>query len=222
MSIEGKIFNRYIINRNKLLQYGFKDDNNKLIFHQKIMDDSFDVIVEYYNNIIKGRIIEISLNEEYTNFRMNMIGEFNQKVKNEFENVLLDIRNKCCERQNFIYEQLNRINKYIKNKFESSPEFLWDKYPNYAVYRNKNSKWFSIIMDIQMNKIEKEVNDDTIIEIINVKINPECKNDLLKIKGIYEVYHMNKKSWISIILNDTVSDEIIFKLISDSYNMIAK
>ena len=73
-----------------------------------------------------------------------------------------------------------------------------------------------------MNKIEKKVNDDTVIEIINVKINPECKNDLLKIKGIYEVYHMNKKSWISIILNDTVSDEIIFKLISDSYNMIAK
>ena len=53
MSIERKIFNRYLINRNKLLQYGFKDDNNKLIFHQKIMDDSFDVIIEYYNNIIK-------------------------------------------------------------------------------------------------------------------------------------------------------------------------
>lgn len=222
MSIERDIFNRYIINRNKLLQYGFKNDNNKLIFHQKIMDDSFDLIVEYYNNSIKGKIIEISLNEEYTNFRINMIGEFNQKVKNEFENVLLDIRNKCCERQNFIYEQSNRINEYIKSMFETLPEFLWDKYPNYAVYRNKNNKWFSIIIDIQMNKIEKKGNDDTIIEIINVKINPECKNNLLKIKGIYETYHMNKKSWISIVLNDTLPDEKIFELISDSYNMIAK
>lgn len=186
------------------------------------MDNSFEVIVEYCDNCIKGKIIELALNDEYTNFRINMIREFNQKVKIDFENILLDIRDKCCEKQNFIYKQSNRINEYIKNMFESSPEFLWDKYPNYAVYRNKNNKWFSIIMDIQMNKIEKKGNDDTIIEIINVKINPDCKDDLLKINGIYEAYHMNKKSWISIILNDTLSDETIFKLISDSYKLISE
>ena len=222
MNIEIEMFNRYTISSNKLLQYGFKEDNNKLIYHQKIMNNSFEVIVEYYDNCIKGKIIEIALNEEYTNFRTNMIGEFNQKVKNEFKNILLGIRNKCCERQSFIYKQSNRINEYIKNSFESEPEFLWDKYPNYAVYRNKNNKWFSIIMDIQINKIEKKTNNDAIIEIINVKINPNSKDDMLKIKGIYEAYHMNKKSWISIILNDTLSDETICELINYSYNLTSE
>ncbi len=222
MNIEREIFNRYTINSNSLLKYGFKEDNNKLIYHQKIMDNSFDVIVEYCDNCIMGRIVELALNEEYTNFRTNMIGEFNQKVKEEFKNILLDIRNKCCEKQNFIYKQSNRINEYIKNSFESLPEFLWNKYPNYAVYRNKNNKWFSIIMDIQMNKVEKKINNDTIIEIINVKINPNAKDDLLKIKGIYEAYHMNKKYWLSIVLNDTLSDETICELISCSYNLTSK
>ena len=37
--------------------------------------------------------------------------------------------------------------------------------------------------------------------------------------GYYPAYHMNKKNWISIILDDNLSDEDIIDLISKSYNM---
>ena len=43
-----------------------------------------------------------------------------------------------------------------------------------------------------------------------------------EINGIYDAYHMNKKSWVSIILNDTVSDELIIKLIDNSYSLLNK
>ncbi|MBP3799889.1 MAG: MmcQ/YjbR family DNA-binding protein, partial [Bacilli bacterium] len=45
-------------------------------------------------------------------------------------------------------------------------------------------------------------------------------DSLLKKKGYYEAYHMNKKSWITIILDDTVSDNDIKKLIDNSYSII--
>ena len=47
-------------------------------------------------------------------------------------------------------------------------------------------------------------------------------DNLFKVEGIYEAYHMNKKSWVSIVLNDTVSDEIIIKLIDNSYSLLNK
>ena len=35
----------------------------------------------------------------------------------------------------------------------------------------------------------------------------------------YKAYHMNKKKWISIILDETLSDEDIFKYIDESYQL---
>lgn len=37
-------------------------------------------------------------------------------------------------------------------------------------------------------------------------------------KGIYIAYHMNKKNWVSIILDDTLTDNEIISLIDISYN----
>ena len=75
-------------------------------------------------------------------------------------------------------------------------------------------------MDIPFNKIDK--NKSGLIEVINVKINPNDKDNLLKIEGIYEAYHMNKKSWISIVLDDTLSDDLISELIDNSYKLVTK
>ena len=77
-----------------------------------------------------------------------------------------------------------------------------------------------ILIVIPFNKIDK--NKFGLIEVINVKINPNDKDNLLKIEGIYEAYHMNKKSWISIILDDTLSDDLISELIDNSYKLVSK
>ena len=83
--------------------------------------------------------------------------------------------------------------------------------------KKDNNKWFAIIMNINRNKLDNLFED---IEIINVKIKENNLNDLLKIKGVYKAYHMNKNSWISIILNDSLSDDFIFKLVKESYNIV--
>ena len=45
------------------------------------------------------------------------------------------------------------IFEYVKEKYNTEPEYLWAKYPNYAVLRHKeNQKWYAIIMDIEKEK----------------------------------------------------------------------
>lgn len=47
------------------------------------------------------------------------------------------------------------------------------------------------------------------MEVINVKVDSGMIEDILSQKGYYPAFHMNKKCWVSIILEDALSDEEI-------------
>ena len=89
------------------------------------------------------------------------------------------------------------------------------------IYR-KTKKWFALIGSVGINKIDKNSDSTTEVEIINLKISPNNINELLNKKGIYEAYHMNKKNWITIILDNTLTDEDIMDYIEESYNLVNK
>lgn len=221
MNIEKDIFERSIININKLLEYGFIKNKDSYVFKKKILDDSFEVIIEYKDNIV-GKIIDLEFNEEYLNYRGNTNNSFSLMVKDEYIKILNDIKDKCFFTNNYIFSQSNRLNDYIINKYNIKPVFLWESIPNVGVYRNSKNKWFGIIMNIPYFKVNKYSLDDRIVEIINVKINSEELNDLLKIDGIFLAYHMNKKYWVSIILDDSLDDDLLFKLLDDSYKNVLR
>ncbi len=42
----------------------------------------------------------------------------------------------------------------MKKKYKAEPEFLWKRFPDYAVFRHQdNRKWFAIIMDVPAEKL---------------------------------------------------------------------
>ena len=218
MSIEKEIYKNCLFFEDKLIKYGFKKQNKKLIYEKYLSDYDFKIIIEY-NNSIEGKIIDLSTNEEYINFRLDNSGGFSSEVKQEFVNILVDIRDKCCEKQVFRSKQAQKINKYIEKKYNDLPEFLWANLPTYAVYRNKNSnKWYGIIGTVPINKVNTNSKSTEIVEILNLKT--DKIQELLNINGIYRAYHMNKKSWISVILDDTLTVEQIGTLIDNSYNLV--
>jgi len=56
---------------------------------------------------------------------------------------------------------------------------------------------------------------------INLKCDPEDAQILRGIhKSIIPGYHMNKEHWNTIILDDSLPDELIHKMIDDSYNLV--
>ena len=73
---------------------------------------------------------------------------------------------------------------------------------------------------VPLNKVDKEANSALPVEVINVKVDQERIRDYLSQTGIYEAFHMNKKCWVSIILDDMLPDEIIHRMIDDSYRSI--
>lgn len=217
MNIENDIFKRSKIIFDKIIPYGFKEENDYYIYSKNILNDTFRVDIRITNDgIVKGSIYDLSFECEYTNYRnINQVGEFVSKVREEFENILIDIKNKCTSTSNFIYDQTNRIAKLITDKYKDSPEFMWEKFPNFGIFKNpNNAKWYAAIMNIDKNKLDDENGE---VEIINVKLEESKVKELVNKKGFYKAYHMNKNNWITIILDDTISDEEIMDYIRESH-----
>ena len=58
------------------------------------------------------------------------------------------------------------------------------------------------------------------VEAVNLKHDQVV--DLLSQNGIYPAFHMNRRYWISVALDDTLSDEIVLELIEKSWNLTSK
>ncbi len=117
-------------------------------------------------------------------------------------------------------EQRERIMQYVQDRYGTNPERLWAKYPDFAVYRHPASrKWFAIIMDIPRSRLG--LDGDEAVDVMNVKCGPILVGSLLAQDGFFPAYHMNKSSWISVLLDETVPDEQIFPLLELSYDSVA-
>lgn len=115
----------------------------------------------------------------------------------------------------------NEIFQYAKERFGTEPEYLWMKFPNYAVLRNSNnSKWYAAIMDVQ--KLKLGLKGKEYVDILDVKCDPIMIGSLLNSKGYLPAYHMNKSTWITILLDGSISKDEIFNLIDLSYEMTQK
>lgn len=96
----------------------------------------------------------------------------------------------------------NEIFEYVKEKYNTKPEYLWKKYPNYDILRhNDNKKWYATIMNVLKEKLGLEEKEE--IDIIDIKYYPEMIGNLRKEKGVLPAYHMNKEYWLSIVLDGT-------------------
>ena len=115
-------------------------------------------------------------------------------------------------------KQANIVVKYIKSEYGANPEFLWpDRYPGYAVFRHgDNKKWFALVTTISSKSLG--LKEDEAIDVINLKFDKNQTYDFAETSDhIFPAYHMNKNNWITIWLDGTLPNGLIFELIKKSY-----
>ena len=115
----------------------------------------------------------------------------------------------------------DEVLRYVKRKYKSEAEYLWARYPTYAIVRHQdNQKWYGLIMNIPRSRLGLQ--GDEIVDVLNVKLGDTLLCDLLiQEKGIFPGYHLNKGNWISILLDGTVPMKEIRDLIDRSYLVTA-
>ena len=70
-----------------------------------------------------------------------------------------------------------------------------------------------------LSKRKLEIDSDEIIDILDLRYQKDLIKDFIDNDKILPGYHMNKNSWITIKLDDSVPNKKIFELIDNSYNL---
>lgn len=211
------------VNTEKLLSFGFEKQNDGYIYMTDLINRQMKMIV----TISKDRnlftqVIDNSSNEEYVlHLVPDAVGSYVGQIRSAHEEVLENIIKNCFEPDVFKSSQALSIITYIRDKYGDELEFLWEKFPDNAIWRRKdNQKWYAALLTVSKKKLGIDSNE--IIEIIDLRIRPEDIDAIVDDKKYFRGYHMNKKHWITICLDDTVSDKEIQRRIDDSYTLAMK
>ena len=110
---------------------------------------------------------------------------------------------------------------YVKKKYRAAPEFLWERFPDYAVFRHRDSgKWFAAVMPVPRVRLGLEGEGSA--EIVNVKTDdPVFAYMLRQQPGYLKAYHMAHGNWISVLLDGTVPFGDVCARIDESYLVTA-
>ena len=83
---------------------------------------------------------------------------------------------------------------HIDETYNLSPEYIFKKFPDYCVFRHqKSKKWFGVLMSVPEEKIYDDASDHRIINILDLKVDPELGGILRGKEGYFPAYHMKKE-----------------------------
>ena len=207
------------INYNVLEKHGFIKNKKLYIYEKNIFDDKFKIIVTIDHNKMISKIIDNSLNEEYLMADIKDIsGSFVGTIKETYDKEIKRIIQNCTFKNVFKNKQSKEIIEHIQNTYHDELEYLWEKFPKTAIWRNKqNQKWYGLMMSIPKNKLGIDSNEE--IEIIDLRYAKDKIEEIIDYKKIYPGYHMNKHSWITILLDDSINTKDLLAYIDNSYHI---
>ena len=209
-------------NKEKLSAYGFIRKDGQDVYETNIMDGAFRLCVSVAENgDVDTDVIEIENGEPYILYKTVASGAFVGEIRAAVEEVLTDIADACYDPSVFKTNQAQMVIEYVRKKYGDELEFLWKKSPDNAIWRRKdNQKWYGAILTVNGRKIG--LDSDKMVEIIDLRMKPENRNDILSREHYYPGWHMNKKSWYTLVFDNGIDDEEIKLRITESYELAKK
>lgn len=215
-----EIFKAYQFNSKKAKEYGFVENQGVWTYSSTILQGDFLMMVTVEDGDLSFQVYDQETGDLYPQVHMeSMRGTFVGSVREACLEVLYGIRKACFDVQEFLCPQTKRIMVLVQEKYGNQLEYLWEKSPDTAVLRHEdNQKWYAILMRISWEKLDKGKEGE--VEVVNLKNDQVA--EMLTLKGIYPAFHMNKSYWISVPLDDKLSDQQILDLIKTSWGLTRK
>lgn len=212
-----ELFLRKKYNEEKLISFGFQKEKKGFRYTTKVLNGEFELSVFIIKNKLPDTVLtEIETGEEYVLHKTNASGVFVGKVREVIAEVLQKIAAHCYEDSIFKYPQTLQIIESVRKVYGDEMEYLWEKFPDNAIVRRKdNQKWYAVILTVSRRKLK--LDSDEMVEIVDLRGDPEKLPNLVDGKLYFPGWHMNKKHWYTIILDGSVPLEEICHRIDESY-----
>lgn len=212
-----EILKQYDLLPNNLLEYGFKQENENYVLEKSLNEEL------YFTFIITQKSFRIDVYEKNTNeqflpfYIKNVDGSYLLEIKSNIEDEIKKVLNYCFKKNN-IREQLL---SYVKQKYNTVPVYPWKDSPTFCTIKTtQKQKWYGLFMNIPYKTLG--LKGEKLVEVLNLKNNPETISYLIDYKNFFPAYHMNKKYWYTVLLDKEIDLEKVKTLIDESYQAVEK
>ncbi|WP_048000715.1 MmcQ/YjbR family DNA-binding protein [Lactiplantibacillus herbarum] len=215
------VFENKKINFDQLVPFGFELNDDQYQYQTTIMDHQFTLTVTIATSgRMTTRLMDTATDEEYVlHLSAQASGEFVGQVSAAYQDVLQRIEAACFTDDVFATEQARALIQFVQRTYADELEFLWPKFPKNAVWRRKdNRKWYGALLTVAKNKLG--LTGDELVTVIDLRETPDEVAELVDGERYFPGYHMNKRNWYSIVLDDTVSTDEICRRLQASYELV--
>ena len=207
----------YNFSKEQLKGFGFKEEEDKLVYKKEILDSYFLIEIVFANNQLTIEVYDLEFDEIYSLFSVDSaVGETVQNIREHVEKLLSSILGLADESGKISSEIID----YCNNKYGENHVNPFKKHPDILAFVNEKNKWYALFLDVEYNKLNKNTDIATKVKILNVKHPTDNILDIIDNQNIFPAYHMNKKHWISIVLDKNIKLETIKELIDISYSLV--
>jgi len=207
---------KYNFSKEQLKGFGFKEEAEKLIYRQEILDMSFLIEIVFVDSQLLVEVYDLEFDEVYSLYSVDSaVGETVQNIREHVENLLRSILGLADQSGKISLEVIDYCNKYGGNHVNP-----FKKHLDILAFVNEKNKWYALLSDVEYNKLNKNTDITTKVKILNVKYPTDRILEIIDNKNIFPAYHMNKKHWISIVLDKNIKFKAIKELIDISYSLV--
>ena len=216
-----KLFSLGEPNNEKLLQNGFARTESGYFRKSELLGFCLCVSVSE-NGKVNAELYDAEADAPYTlHLVENAGGAFVGEVRKAYEDALISLAETCFDRAVFKQRLTKELLSIAKERYQEDCEYLWERYPDCGVLRRKdNRKWYAVIMTVAGNKVG--LSTDNLVEIVDLRATQEVVNSLVEKRGFAPAWHMNKKSWITLLLDGSVELSTVVEMLDNSRNLAAK
>ena len=207
----------YNFSKEQLKGFGFKEEADKLVYKKEILDSNFLIEIVFANNQLTIEVYDLEFDEIYSLFSVDSaVGETVQNIRESVEEILSSILGLVDKSEKISSEVID----YCNNKYGENHVNPFKKHPDILAFVNEKNKWYALFLDVDYSKLNKNTDITTKVKILNVKYPTDKILEIIDNKNIFPAYHMNKKHWISIVIDKNIKLETIKELIDISYSLV--
>ena len=213
-----EFFRRMRVKRATLQKFGFKKESGGWTYSAPIANGALVCTVTVNaGGAVEEMTTDAATGDEYVQHRIAAAsGKFVGGVRRDIMALMRRIAAACFERDVFKTAAARDLLSFAEMEWNEKPEFLWKNFPDYAVLRREGTeKWYALIARLTADKVGGNRTD--VIEIVNMR-----RTEGMDGPRFLPAYHMNKKTWTTIVLDGAVGAAELQKLLSESRKLATK
>ena len=182
-----------------------------------LTEEDLFVIYSYDGEKMKADVVD-GEGEKFSLFYVTTPGPFSSKIRDEVERILSSMIYSLSPKEEKVRD---RVISLFLDKYGIEGEMPWSDDNTSIVFRsNKNKKWIGIMMDIPPSRLKMQGEEN--VDVINLKHTQSKIPSLIDNRYIFPAWHMNKKTWITVLLSSDLDWDFFSSLVEESRRLVEK